>query len=185
MTPGVLPPWPASSPAFGPVILREFAARDIPMVLELSTDQYVPRIGSLPANASEQEARAWVIRQRRRLAEGIGYSSAIADAVSDRALGGIGLWLAGLSQGRATAGYFVNPSARGRGVAAAALRALTSFAWTIPVLHRIELYIEPWNNGSVRTAERAGFAREGLPRSHQEIGGRRRDMLLYAIIWDS
>ena len=74
------------------------------------------------------------------------------------------------------------PSARGRGLAAAALTALTSFAWTIPGLHRIELYIEPWNAGSVKTAERAGFEREGLLRSHQEIGGRRRDMLLYATI---
>jgi ribosomal-protein-alanine N-acetyltransferase len=50
------------------------------------------------------------------------------------------------------------------------------------VLHRIELYIEPWNVASVRTAERARYQREGLLRSHQEIGGRRRDMLLYAII---
>jgi RimJ/RimL family protein N-acetyltransferase len=67
-------------------------------------------------------------------------------------------------------------------VATAALKALTAFAWTIPVLHRIELYIEPWNSGSVRAAEGAGFEREGLLRGHQEIGGRRRDMLLYSII---
>ena len=59
-----------------------------------------------------------------------------------------------------------------------ALTALTSFAWTIPGLHRIELYIEPWNAGSAKTAEWAGFVRQGLLRSHQEIGGRRRDMLL-------
>jgi RimJ/RimL family protein N-acetyltransferase len=152
------------------------------MVRELSADPYVPQISTLAANASDQEARAWVDRQLNRFAEGIGYSFAIADAATDRALGEIGLWLADLSQGRATAGYFVIPAARARGVAASALMALTSFAWTIPVLYRIELYIEPWNTGSVRTAERVGFEREGLLRSHQEIGGRRRDMLLYAII---
>jgi ribosomal-protein-alanine N-acetyltransferase len=67
-------------------------------------------------------------------------------------------------------------------VAAAALTALTSFAWTIRALHRIELYIEPWNAGSVKTAEGAGYEREGLLRSHHEIGGRRRDMLLCAAI---
>jgi hypothetical protein len=43
-------------------------------------------------------------------------------------------------------------------------------------------YIEPWNAGSIGTAERAGYEREGLLRSHQEIGGRRRDMLLYASV---
>jgi hypothetical protein len=43
------------------------------MVLELSADPYVPQIGSLSANASEQhEARAWADRQRYRLADGIG-----------------------------------------------------------------------------------------------------------------
>jgi RimJ/RimL family protein N-acetyltransferase len=35
---------------------------------------------------------------------------------------------------------------------------------------------------SVRTAELAGYEREGLLRSHQEIGGKRVDMFLYAAI---
>jgi [ribosomal protein S5]-alanine N-acetyltransferase len=177
--------WPTEPVAYGSVVLREFCAADLPMVQEMATDPYVPQIGTLPPNASRQEAQAYLDRQRGRLLEGTGFSFAIAEAATGRGLGGIGLWLAGLDQGRATAGYSVTPSARGRGVAAAALTALTSFAWTIPALHRIELYIEPWNAGSIKTAERAGFEREGLLRSHQEIGGRRRDMLLYAAIRDS
>jgi len=179
-----LPPWPTASVAHGPVVLRAFSDADLPMVQELSTDPYVPLIGTLPANASGQEAQDYIERQRGRLAEGVGFSFAIAEAGTGRGVGGIGLWLAPLGQGRATAGYSVVPSARGRGVASAALTALTAFAWTIPELHRVELYIEPWNTGSVRTGERAGFQREGLLRSHQEIGGRRRDMLLYATVRD-
>src|SRR5215469_4799114 len=178
----LLPQWPARPPAFGPIVLRKFSAGDVPMVMEMSTDPYIPLIGSLPAGASEEEALAYVQRQRGRWAEGTGFSFAIAEADTDRAVGGIGLWLRPLSEGRATAGYSVAPSERGRGVAGAALTALTSFAWTIPALHRIELYIEPWNLGSIGTAERAGYEREGLLRSRQEIGGRRRDMLLYASI---
>jgi len=177
--------WPTSPVAYGPVVLREFSSADLSMIQEMSTDPYVPLIGTLPSNASRPEAQAYLDRQRGRLPEGTGFSFAIAEAATGRGLGGIGLWLAGLDQGRATAGYSVTPSARGRGVAVAALTALTSFAWTIPALHRIELYIEPWNAGSIKTAERAGFEREGLLRSHQEIGGRRRDMLLYATIRDS
>jgi ribosomal-protein-alanine N-acetyltransferase len=183
--PAHLPPWPTRPVAYGPVVLRAFSALDVPMAMELSTDPYVPLIGSLPANASQQEAQDWVDRQRGRLAEGVGFSFAIAESDTDRAVGGIGLWLAHLAQGRAMVGYSVTPSARGRGIAAAALTALTAFAWSVPALHRIELYIEPWNVGSIKTAERAGYEREGLLRSHQEIGGRRRDMLLYAIIRES
>jgi [ribosomal protein S5]-alanine N-acetyltransferase len=177
--------WPTEPVAYGPVVLREFCDADLPMVQEMSADPYVPLIGTLPPNASRQQAQAYLDRQRGRLPEGTGFSFAIAEAATGRGLGGIGLWLAGLDQGRATAGYSVTPSARGRGVAAAALTALTSFAWTIPALHRIELYIEPWNVGSIKTADQAGFEREGLLRSHQQIGGRRRDMLLYAAIRDS
>jgi [ribosomal protein S5]-alanine N-acetyltransferase len=44
------------------------------------------------------------------------------------------------------------------------------------------LHIEEWNVGSVRTAERVGYRREGLLRSYLEIGGRRRDMLRYATV---
>ena len=64
-----------------------------------------------------------------------------------------------MSAGRATIGYSVAPAHRGRGIASSALKALTAFAWTIPTLHRIELYIEPWNSNSRRVAEASGFQR--------------------------
>lgn len=152
------------------------------MLRDLSTDPYVPTIGTLPANASHEEALAYVHRQQGRYDEGRGFAFTIADAATDRALGGCGLWLRELASGRGAAGYSVAPGARGRGVAAEALTALTTFGWTLPGLYRIELYIEEWNTGSIRTAERAGYQREGLLRSHQEIGGERRDMLLYAAV---
>jgi RimJ/RimL family protein N-acetyltransferase len=36
----------------------------------------------------------------------------------------------------------------------------------------------------MRTAEHAGYLREGLLRSHTEIAGRRRDVLLFAAVRD-
>lgn len=153
------------------------------MVIELATDPYVATISSLPSRATAQEAADWIERQRRRLGEGAGFSFCIADRDTGRALGTIGLWTgAHLADGRATAGYVLAPSARGHHLARDALGALTAFGWTIPSLQRIELYIEPWNTGSLRTAETAGYSREGLLRRHQEIAGVRRDMLLYAAI---
>jgi [ribosomal protein S5]-alanine N-acetyltransferase len=127
-----------------------------------------------------QQALAWIHRQRDQLAEPERFSFAIADAESDNAVGDRPGGLQHLSVGRATAGYTVSPLHRGRGVATSALTALTSFAWAIPGLYRVELYIEPWNTSSIHVAEAAGYRREGLLRSHQEIGGTRRDMLLYA-----
>ena len=175
-----LPSWPTTPPACGSVVLREFTDADAHLAAELGDDPYIPLIGSLPASPTAQQGLEWVRRQRGRFAEGTGLSFAIAEAGSGSAVGAIGLWLQNLSAGRATSGYSVSPAHRGRGIASSALTALTAFAWTIPALYRVELYIEPWNSSSIHVAEASGYQREGLLRSHQEIGGTRRDMLLYA-----
>lgn len=177
-----LPPWPGTSPAYGPVLLREYTAADAHLAIEMGEDPYIPQIGSLPAFPTATQAEEWVDRQRGRHAEGLGFAFAIADAETDNAVGGVGLWLPDLPKGRATVGYSVSPQHRGRGFATAAVQAVTAFAWTIPTLHRIELYIEPWNTSSIGVAESGGYLREGLLHSYEEIGGVRRDMLLYAAI---
>jgi ribosomal-protein-alanine N-acetyltransferase len=173
--------WPQINPRSGPVCLRPFRSSDASMVEELATDAYVPLIGSLPAHADTAAATAWIGRQHARLADDIGFSFCIADE-QDQPLGFAGLWTRGLPGGRATAGYAVRPSARGRGAATHALMALTAFGWTLPNLDRIELYVEPGNLASRRTAERAGYRLEGVLRQHQEIAGSRRDMCLYAVV---
>ncbi|PRY00655.1 GNAT family N-acetyltransferase [Allonocardiopsis opalescens] len=174
-----LPPWPAVPPAHGSVVLRAFTDHDVHLAVELATDPYVPLIGSLPANPTKRQALAWTRRQRRRHSQGVGFSFAIADAESGTAVGAIGLW-PGNPPGRATAGYSVSPAHRGRGAARDALAALTAFAWSLPTLRRVELYIEPWNEASIRVAEACGYLREGLLHGHQEIGGVRRNMLVFA-----
>lgn len=151
--------WPADAPTYGQVRLRAFEERDVGMVMDLATDRYVPTIGSLPFLATHWDALDYIARQRGRLTEGKGFSFCVADRSDDTALGGIGLWLTSIEQGRTTGGYGVAPSARGRGAAGQALIALTAFAWTLTPVHRVELYIEPWNLASIRSAERAGFTR--------------------------
>lgn len=164
------------------MLLRGFLATDVPTVRDVATDEYVPLVGSLPAFADDAQATDWIGRQKRRYDEGVGFSFAVAEAISGQMVGTAGLWLSQLPYGRATVGYSIAPTCRGNGYATEALTALTAFAWQIPALHRIEAHIEPWNTASILTAERAGYALEGLMRSHQEIGGQRRDMLLYAAI---
>ena len=167
-------------PTSGTILLRQFTEEDAHLATEMGADPYIPLIGSLPPFPTDQQADEWIARQRSRYDEGIGLSFAIAEVDTGAAVGAIGLWLRHLAAGRATIGYAVSPAHRGRGIAAAALTALTGFAWTVPELHRIELYVEPWNTASQHVAEAADYHKEGLLRAHTEIGGARRDMLLYA-----
>ena len=168
--------------AAGPFTLRPFAMSDLGLVGEAAQDPYIPLVTTVPAQPTVDGGRAFIERQWGRARSGQGYSLAIADAATGRAVGQIGLWLRNTGEGRASIGYWVTPSARGRRAASHALAAMVGWAFTGLRIPRLELYIEPWNEVSIRTAERAGFQREGLLREWQEIGGRRTDMLLYALL---
>ncbi|WP_242525787.1 GNAT family N-acetyltransferase [Phycicoccus sp. DTK01] len=174
--------WPVVPPAAGRVRLRGFRDADLPMVLDLATDPYVPVISTLPAGADEADALAYLERQHGRLGEGRGFSFCVAFADTDEAVGTAGLWVDDLGHGRFRAGYTVAPSWRGRGLATDALRALTTFAWSVEVAHRVELYVEPWNTASLVVAERNGYVREGLLRDHHRLGDEWRDMVLLAAV---
>lgn len=166
-----------------PLVLRAFTADDSALVVEASTDPLIPSITTVPrAPADSAAVRAYIHRQHERANSGQGYSFAIADAASDVSLGQIGLWP--LSDGRASVGYWVVASARRRGVARCALQIVSAWGLTLPGLHRLELYVEPRNEGSWRAAERSGYTREGLLRSWQTVGDERRDMYMYSRLRD-
>ena len=166
--------------AAGPFRLRPFALGDIDVVREAASDPHIPLITTVPAAFTEEAGRRFIERQWGRAQQGTGYSFAIADADTDRPVGQAGLWLTDVSAGRASVGYWVISSARGRRAAACAVRALTRWAHQDLRIPRLELHVEPWNTASIRTAEKAGFQREGLLRGWQEVGGERKDMYMYA-----
>jgi [ribosomal protein S5]-alanine N-acetyltransferase len=163
----------------GPFRLRPFMLGDLDVVREASADPLIPLITTVPAAFTQDEGRRYIERQWSRAEQGTGYSFAIADAVTDRAVGQAGLWLSSVSEGRASVGYWVAESGRGRRAAAFAVRALVCWGHQARHIPRLELYVEPWNTASIRTAERAGFQREGLLRGWQEVGGERKDMFMY------
>jgi [ribosomal protein S5]-alanine N-acetyltransferase len=166
--------------AAGPFRLRPFALSDLDVVREAASDPLIPLITTVPAAFTEEEGRRFIERQWSRAEQETGYSFAIADAVTGQAVGQAGLWMKDMSQGRASVGYWVAASARGRRAASFAVAALARWAQHELRVPRLELYVEPWNTASIRTAERAGFRREGLLRGWQEVGGERKDMLMYA-----
>ena len=161
-----------------PLLLRAFAPTDAGLVVEASSDPLIPLITTVPSTADPASVRAYLDRQHQRAVTGQGYSFAIADARTDQGLGQIGLWP--LPNGRASIGYWVAASARRRGVARDALQTVSAWGLSLPHVHRLELYVEPCNEGSWRAAEAAGYIREGLLRGWQDVGDQRRDMFMYS-----
>lgn len=165
-----------------PVRLRPWRDSDAGLVASVGSDPLIPLITSVPAVSSPENVAGYLDRQRRRLEEGAGYSFAVADLGTDEAVGNIGLWTANIASGRASTGYWIASAHRRRGYATAALRALTTWALTMPEVERLELYVEPWNEDSWRAAEAAGYQREGLLRAWQRVGDARRDMFMYSVL---
>lgn len=164
------------------VRLRPFKPSDAPLIQAASADQLIPLITSVPTSAAHDEALAFIDRQHDRLTSRAGYSFAITDAETDQAVGQIGLWLHDLKDNRANVGYWVAQEFRRRGYAADALATIVTWALGKPEIDRLELYVEPWNEGSWRTAENIGFQREGLLRQWQKVGSDRKDMFMYSLL---
>lgn len=79
-------------------------------------------------------------------------------------------------------GYWLGEKFWGRGIATAAVRAVTEHALTAHGLHRIFALPFADNRASARVLEKAGFTLEGVLRSSAIKDGRVLDQLLYARI---
>jgi RimJ/RimL family protein N-acetyltransferase len=156
---------------------------DLGLVRAAAGDPDIVAISSVPRDVSLAAGRSFIQRQRRRAEQGDGYSFVIVPAaVRGPGIGSIGLWLHEIESGRASVGYWLLAEARGRGLAAWALRAVVSFAFGELAIPRLHLFVEPQNAASVRTAEAAGFQREALLRGWERIDGTQRDAQSFVLL---
>ena len=103
--------------------------------------------------------------------------------VDGAAVGGIAFKIqADVERAGAELGYWLGENYWGRGVATAAVRAVTEHALATHPLHRVFALPFAHNRASARVLEKAGFTLEGLLRSSAIKDGRVLDQLLYARI---
>lgn len=171
----------------GRYTLRRWELSDLLVVREAAGDPLIPLITTVPTAWTDAEGVAYVERQWGRPATGA-YPFAVTRTADDVAIGYAGLRVIGGDGGRpegadrASVGYWVAASGRGAGAAGAALRAITDWGLRELRIARLELYVEPWNTGSLRTAEGAGYVREGLLQDWERVGGELKDMFMYAAL---
>jgi RimJ/RimL family protein N-acetyltransferase len=106
---------------------------------------------------------------------------AIVDAETGRLLGSIDMRINAMGTGHI--GYWIAADARDGGVCTAALRVLCRWGFDDLGLGRLELVTDPVNVASQRVAEKVGFQREGVLRSHLvHRDGRRRDSVMFSLL---
>ncbi|MFJ2032628.1 GNAT family N-acetyltransferase [Streptosporangium sp. NPDC087985] len=163
----------------GPVVLRPPADDDIASIVRACADPEIARfIPAVPVPYTRDDA-LFYLKTAERLWESGGASFAVADAGTGEWLGNIGLKALD-PRGNGEVGYLIAPWARGRGVATAATRALTEWAFTHGV-RRMELLAAVENLASQKVAMAAGFHREGVRRSAEpRRDGTRGDLVSFA-----
>ena len=163
------------------VVLRAFGDDDVRAAFEACIDPLIAQHTMFPTPEHEGQTRAWIVSQPGQRERGESLDLAIARRSDDSLLGAVGVVNWAVEHRRAAAGYWLAPAARGQGFATRALELLTAWAMGPPLgLRRIELMIDVTNEPSQRTAERAGYLREGVLRSYIEMKGRRWDVAMFA-----
>lgn len=106
-----------------------------------------------------------------------------AISVEGVAVGGIGI-VRGEDVARCSAeiGYWLGQDFWGRGIATAAVRAMTDWAFSSFELVRIHAGVFAWNPASMRVLEKAGYSLEGRLRRSVFKDGELIDQYLYAAV---
>lgn len=144
------------------VRVRRYRDDDVPAVQTACDDALSQRfLPMLPSPYTYDDAVWWVREGSLAAFERGGGNFAIADPATDELIGGIGVTHEQNANGEI--GYWVAPWARARGIASAATRTLTDYAFASG-FERLQLRTEWENTSSQRVALAAGYAREGVQR---------------------
>lgn len=154
----------------------------MPAQLEAFGDPWFERFSDW-APRTEAAARAYLAAHEHARQRGELIEFAVVEPRDDTiVLGGASLNNVHLQERRAAIGYWLTPNARGRGVATRAVRLISRWAFEDLKLARLELTCGPDNHASQSVAERCGFTREGVLRSHLPFKGGRRGTVIYGLL---
>jgi RimJ/RimL family protein N-acetyltransferase len=158
----------------GDLTLRPFTLEDVPAITRGCRDPEILRwIPVIPRPYTEADARSFVT------AEDLGHQFAIVE--QGGLVGSIGMRVNQFGTGHI--GYWCVKEARGRGLTPRALRLVARFGLEELGLGRLELITDPDNVASQRVAEKVGFTREAVLRSHLlHPDGRRRDSVMFSLL---
>src|SRR3954452_13140074 len=175
-------PLPPTDPPLtdGVVTLRGWRDTDVANLTALMDDPEIGRWTRAPSPYRERHAIEWFATHSTMLRRRSELPLAIAAAGDSELLGSIALRFP--EEGRGEFGYLVGTAARGRGVATRALRLYSGWAFDELGIERLEVLVQRDNMASLALAERVGFRREGVLRSHTALRGRRVDMVVLGML---
>jgi RimJ/RimL family protein N-acetyltransferase len=183
--PAVTPALPSAPPPLGDgaIVLRPYAETDVPDLVKACSDPETQRwLFMLPTPYTASDGREFLAQAATGWEQEHAAFYCIADAASDRLLGGIALHADESWAGVAEIGYHVAPWARRRGVATAAARLVAHWGLEVLGLARVQILADTRNAGSCAVATGLGFTCEGLRRSDHGREGDLGDHAVFSLL---
>lgn len=159
----------------GDLVLRPWKAADAPALVAACNDPEITRwIPVIPSPYTEADALAFIRGE-------VIPEHSFAVTLSGVVIGSIGMSVNSSQTGHI--GYWCARESRGRGLTPRALLLVCCFGFDELDLGRLELITEPENQPSQRVAEKVGFKREGVLRSHTlHPDGSRHDSVMFSLL---
>ena len=166
---------------FGEYTIREWAPSDEAALVKYADNRrvWINLDDIFPHPYTAADARVWIEASAWKPVTNF------AIATEREAIGGIGLKLQkDIYRRTAEVGYWLGEPFWGRGIAAAALKSILSFAFGELDLVRLQANVFEYNSRSARVLEKNGFRLEGRLINGLTKDGRTIDALLYAVARD-
>jgi RimJ/RimL family protein N-acetyltransferase len=153
----------APSIKVGSLVLRPPRVSEAPDALLMLSDEEVVRWNGAPSVVDLKAAKDWC-RRGGDWSSGLHHTFSVVDSTTQRLVANISIFQVDHDNGTASVGYRTAPWARRRGVASAALNAVTVWAFDATELFRLELRHAVPNHASCKVAHRADFKLEATLR---------------------
>jgi RimJ/RimL family protein N-acetyltransferase len=168
------------------VLVRPYRESDAPDLYEAmveSRGHLRPWMPFADEHQNVDESRHWIIQQIASWLLRDDLTLGIWEQATGLYLGSTGLHPHNWEIGYFEIGYWIRPSAQGRGYIAEAVRLLTSYAFDTLKANRIEIRCDELNVRSAAIPKRLGFVLEGRLRNDMASSdGRLRTTLVFSLI---
>ncbi|MDQ2715119.1 MAG: GNAT family N-acetyltransferase [Chloroflexota bacterium] len=164
---------------------RESDARDLFEAIGESREHIRPWLPFADAHQSVEESQDWIIHQMANWLLREQVTLGIWEQATNRYLGGIGLQPHNWESRLFEIGYWLRPSATGKGYITEAVRLLTDFAFNDLAATRVQIRCDERNVHSAAVPRRLGFVQEARLRNDTVApDGSLRTTLVFSLIPD-
>lgn len=164
------------------LFLREINPSDVKNISEIFSDAEVAKYDWFYPIKSQDDAMKFISRYSDEFQQQEEITWGIALKENNKLIGICCLGDFVEEARRCEIGYDIMRSQWNKGYASEAIKAIVDFAFKIMDLNRIEAFITPGNDASVRVLRKNNFTQEGIVRERDLIKGKLEDGIIMAIL---